>query len=34
MKVRQIVFTKPCVAELLEKEIEAPKADEDRKSVV
>ena len=28
MKSRQIVFTKPCVAELLEKEIEAPGADE------
>ena len=28
MKVKQIVFTKPCVAELLEKEIEAPKAGE------
>lgn len=26
MKVRQIVFTKPCVAELLEKEVDAPKA--------
>ena len=26
MKVKQIVFTKPCVAELLEKEMEAPKA--------
>ena len=28
MKVRQIVFTKPCVAELLEKEMDAPKADQ------
>lgn len=28
MKVKQIVFTKPCVAELLEKEMEAPKAGE------
>lgn len=28
MKVRQIVFTRPSVVELLEKEIEAPKADE------
>lgn len=28
MKVKQIVFTKPCVAELLEKEIDAPSADE------
>lgn len=28
MKVKQIVFTKPCVAELLEKEVEAPKAGE------
>lgn len=28
MKVKQIVFTKPCVAELLEKEIDAPKAGE------
>lgn len=28
MKVNQIVFTKPCVAEFLEKEIEAPKAGE------
>lgn len=28
MKVKQIVFTKPCVAELLEKEIDAPKSNE------
>ena len=28
MKVKQIVFTKPCVAELLETEIDAPKANE------
>lgn len=28
MKVKRIVFTKPCVAELLEKEIDAPKAGE------
>ena len=28
MKTRQIVFTKPCVAELVETEIEAPKANE------
>ena len=28
MKVKQIVFTKPSVAELLETEIEAPKANE------
>ena len=28
MKVKQIVFTKPGTAELLEKEIEAPKAGE------
>lgn len=28
MKAKQIVFTKPCVAELLEKEIGFPKANE------
>ena len=28
MKVKQIVFTKPCVAELLESEVEAPKPEE------
>ena len=28
MKIRQIVFTKPCVAELVETEIEAPDANE------
>ena len=28
MKVKQIVFTKPGTAELLEKEVEAPKAGE------
>ena len=28
MKTKQIVFTKPCVAELLEVECESPRADE------
>ena len=28
MKVKQIIFTKPCVAELLESEVEAPKPEE------